>query len=511
MGTIFREGWAKYGDVGDALVSVGSLPLRDIIQANGWSVISTVTGATADFVTGPTPGSVGLRATSLATGASVVMASRGLGSNNVNFALGFYFKIEALPSADRVVIAFEDGTTSQCCLTISSTGVLSVRSAGVAGSVLGTGPTLSTGVWYFIECSGVINNTTGSFDLDVNGVSEVSVTSVNTRGGTANAYINNFSFWRGGSSGTPVIGPLYVRDDTTRLGEVTVETLFISADDAVQFAFGAAVMGEALRTDSSTNAPGANQLALRKYTCPISGTLDSVTILPQASNAGAKFKSVIYADNGSGSAPTGAPIDTGSEVVGATSGTLLVLPCTTPPSLTGGTIYWIGYITDTSVALALTDTNTQGYKAANTYASGAPSSPTMTSAQSSWVIFGKLSSVAVNWASVVNAPPLGDLSYVYSASVNDEDLFDIDSLTSVPLTIYDATVYAYMRKTDASARTMDLRAKSGATTSSGDSAGQAQSVSYAWYGSVFTTDPNTGAAWTSGGVNAMKIGYMIAS
>jgi hypothetical protein len=513
-GVQFYEGWAKYGNSGDiARSGTTILPVGDVIQTNGWTIAGFTGSGSVDLVTGPTPTSLGLALTAAGGTGSTLGIRRSITAGNAaTTTLGFFFKITSIEAADRVVVQFLDGTTAQCTLAISSTGVLTARSGGVAGTVLGTSASsLSAGVWYFIEATVTINNTTGVFTVDVDTVNKINATSANTRGGTANNYANVYSFIQGGGSSLMQFGPLYERDDTTRVGDVTVETLFVSADSAVQFAFGAMTMGTAYRNSTTTNSPGAGQLALRKYTCPASGSLNSVKILPGATSAGAKFKAVAYADNGSGTAPSGAPLDTGTEVIGTTADTVLNLPMTTPPSLTAGTIYWIGYITDTSVALALTDSGTNGYKASNTYASGAPTSPTMTSGQSSWVIYGNLTGVATNAPEVGVRSPGGDKNYVSSATVNNEDLFTITALTDNPVTIYQAQVWAYTAKTDAGARTIDLRLKSSSTTSSGSSTGQAQSVSYAWQGSKFTTDPNTGSSWTASGINNSKIGYKIAS
>ncbi len=134
---------------------------------------------------------------------------------------------------------------------------------------------------------------------------------------------------------------------------------------------------------------------------------------PGATSETAKFKAVAYADS------TGAPgslLSSGTEVVGCTSGSTLTGALVTPQSLTAGTPCWIGFITDTSVILQQADSGTSGYKASNTYASGAPgTAPAMTGGQASWLLYGNVSGITGhNWLELDNNPALGDLSSVYS-------------------------------------------------------------------------------------------------
>lgn len=114
----------------------------------------------------------------------------------------------------------------------------------------------------------------------------------------------------------------------------------------------------------------------------------------------------------------------------------------TPQSLTAGTPCWIGFITDTSVVLQQADAGTAGSKASNTYTSGAPgTTPAMTGGQASWLLYGNVSGItAHNWLELANNPALGDLSYVYSDAVNDEDLFTFDALSVNPDAIYTVAV-----------------------------------------------------------------------
>ena len=115
----------------------------------------------------------------------------------------------------------------------------------------------------------------------------------------------------------------------------------------------------------------------------------------------------------------------GTEVVGCTSGSTLTGGLITPQALIAGSPYRIGFIIDTSVVLQQADAGIAGFKANNTYTSGPPGTATaMTGGQVSGLLYGNVSGITAHtWLELVNNPALGDLSLVYSDTMNDEDLF----------------------------------------------------------------------------------------
>lgn len=251
---------------------------------------------------------------------------------------------------------------------------------------------------------------------------------------------------------------------------------------------------------------------LRKYTCEASGNLQSVSAVFNTTSAGALLKAVIYADNGSGTAPA-ALIAVGSEVTGTTANAVATLPFSVPIAITATTTYWIGYITNTSLNIyAITTATTLGFRAANTYTSGAPgTAPTMTSGQPSYSLWGNLTGTTNNAAAVSHTVYGGSANYVQSATPGDEDLYDFQDLTSSPSAIYTVAVKALVSKTDTGVRTVNLRAKSGSTTSNGSNAGQALLTSDYFYSSYFNLDPDTGTPWTPTSADAAKFGYQLNS
>lgn len=105
----------------------------------------------------------------------------------------------------------------------------------------------------------------------------------------------------------------------------------------------------------------------------------------------------------------------------------------------------------------------------------------------------------------------GDTSYIASSTVAQEDLYTFPTLASAsisPVTIAGVVPFAICKRSDSGARTVSVRCKSGAT----DTAvltDAAVPLTYAFRGTMQATDPNTGAAWTTAGVNGMSAGVKI--
>jgi hypothetical protein len=111
---------------------------------------------------------------------------------------------------------------------------------------------------------------------------------------------------------------------------------------------------------------------------------------------------------------------------------------------------------------------------------------------------------AANFSLVNEAQVNGDTNYVQGSNVGDVDTYGIGDLSNSPTTIDAVQVSAFAEKTDATARSIALQVKSGATTS--DGANFALAASYAKLERLLLTDPNTSAAWAAAGVNALQGG-----
>lgn len=511
---IFTEGFDKYGPTGEPNISTnlslyGEWTSTSILGSGGMALVAALTGtgyALRIFETG-------------SSGASLL--NKTVPGNFARVIGGYTFTVGFLSGGNSQGIVFTDSGTAQLSIGISDTGNIVVKRGGFTSTVIATSlSSYSAGTNHVLEYDITFSAAAGIIKIWMDGtLTSINLTGQNTKT-TANAYANGFQLGAGTNfnSYNITFDHLYFwgylaagGSETPALTNPIIETQFPITDDTKVFSFGAAVFGQAYTTvdSSNTNAPGANRLSLRKFTAEVAGTLNSINIIPGATSAGAKNKGVVYADS---SGAPGTLMSSGTEVVGMTSGTTLLLPLVTPQSLVAGTSYWIGYITDTSVAIRVTDLNTVGYGAANTYSSGAPgTAPAMTSGQSSWLIWGAVSGVATNWNEVNKNPPLGNLSYVQSSTINDEDLYNFPALSSTPSVVYSVAVKANVAKSDSGARTVDLRTKSVSTSSSGSNPGLAPLTTYSFLASYFTVDPATGVAWIGSGVNAAKHGVKIAS
>jgi hypothetical protein len=145
-----------------------------------------------------------------------------------NFVVGFHFKT-ANQNVGAGIWSAYDSTTRGLGLIITNSGSIQVvRNTTVLDTTLDS--IIRAGIWHHIEFKGVINNTTGSYTLYVDGVS-VLTGSGNTRGGTNN-YLDNFRLLPGqGNSATLFsFDDFYLYDGTTAIGPQKVVCLHPTAD-----------------------------------------------------------------------------------------------------------------------------------------------------------------------------------------------------------------------------------------------------------------------------------------
>ena len=511
------DGFDKYGVVGSSFnPAIG-------VGAGDWTQIFPGTSSVGCSIAAALSG----------TGMSLEMASTAALTNGAGISRtlpGSYARCTGTCAINNALygptgVIWLSSGTAQLSFCVNTLGQVEVRRGSFSGTLIATSAfagvanSTHTYSWDF-----TFNSSSGVIKVYIDGVIDANLNLTSQNTGSANS-VNTVELATGsGQGGSPP--PVYFDHyyaryypsgggvDAPPLNNPRVATDFPNSDQSVTFTPTAGVLGSDYSITGNTNAPGANELALRKWTPNVGATINSVGIVPEATSAGAKFKGVIYADN-AGSPTGGSLLSSGTEVVGSTSGTLLTLPLVTPQSLSAGTPVWIGYITDTSVVIAQVDTTTVGQKAANTYASGAPGTgPSMTTGQPSWIIFGNLTGMAHNWPQVSNGFSnygLGLPSYNLSSTVSAQDLFGFPSITGAPPTIVTSAVKAFLERSDSGARTMNLQMKSAGTTGNGDNAGFTAGLTFGWAGSFFDADPNTSATWVLANLNAANPGYQISS
>jgi hypothetical protein len=196
----------KYSSSGGT-VSVVSSPVR--------------TGAGAAALGGATGGSLGKSAYSIGLGMPAILG----------FAVRF-----SLLSADRIC-AFQESGTEHVGLALTAAGQLIVY-RGTTASVLGTSTTtLVVNTWYYLEFKAAVHDTTGSYEVRIDGVPEATLTAsgVDTRA-AATGVLTGFFIRGSGASGEKFyFDDLYFCDGTgtirnSFLGPCKVETLLPQTD-----------------------------------------------------------------------------------------------------------------------------------------------------------------------------------------------------------------------------------------------------------------------------------------
>lgn len=524
------EGFEKYGPPLNANIATfnsGTANLMNIhnnqtaMRLQGffqeWNSEGGSTGSSIGFITGRAGGS----SVALCIGdfsGNTTSVAKILPGNYSRTIVGFAFVCSLGAAAG---IQFNDivGNGAQLSLWVDSLGKINVtRGNMTGGTIIFTSSALFlANAWHYLEIDFTIHNTAGAYTIWLDGTQITTASGVNTRGSGSNNYWNVIIPLARSSVGG--FDDMYIRDNTngtaTRYGDSTIDRMQVTANSSVQFTPAASVLGSrypimAIQTD----APGANQLALIAVTPSVNMTINSVGILPAASNGSAKFKGVIYSD--SAGAP-GSLLSTGTEVVAAVNGLKMTLPLVTPQALTANTQYWIGYITDTSVALNQSDNfSFVGQRKANTYTSGAPAGPLsgMTTGRPTWVIWGNCTGGS-NYDSVNKVPSpmmlLYPLGYTSSSTVGQMDFYSATSMPITPDFVYAVKVSVLAQRSESGPRTMNIHAKSGSSDSTGSRPNQIPGTSMQWYSTILDKDPATNGAWGPSAVNLLKIGYEVAS
>ena len=104
----------------------------------------------------------------------------------------------------------------------------------------------------------------------------------------------------------------------------------------------------------------------------------------------------------------------------------------------------------------------------------------------------------------------GDTTYIYTSTAGNSDTYDLTNLGVTPTSIFGVAISMFARKDDPGVRTIRGDLVSGSTTSNGLS--NNLSSTYSSYGQtaisgvgVWSTDPNTGSAWTISALDALQV------
>ena len=113
-----------------------------------------------------------------------------------------------------------------------------------------------------------------------------------------------------------------------------------------------------------------------------------------------------------------------------------------------------------------------------------------------------------NHYSCVNETSWDTSSYITMTNTSgQEELYGLGSLPVTPSSITAVKVALVCEKTDAGAASLETVISSSGVTANG--ASKALTTGWGRVADLYTTDPNTSAAWTGSGVNAVKAGYKV--
>ena len=97
-----------------------------------------------------------------------------------------------------------------------------------------------------------------------------------------------------------------------------------------------------------------------------------------------------------------------------------------------------------------------------------------------------------------------DTDYLTSSTVGDKTDIAMSNLSDNPTTIYATQMRVRAKKVDVGPRTYRVNALVSGSTSTGTTKGAP--IEYCWHRSgFFYLDPNTSAAWTAAGINALQM------
>jgi hypothetical protein len=176
----------------------------------------------------------------------------------VNFVLDFTGTITGGGTSQEAGFSLRDGASNQVGIYFRNGGDIVVTNGAVSGTVLATSPVLiSVNTFNHFQFKIVINNTTGSVEMRMNGSTSASwnPTGLNTRNGTAVAQCNSILFASPVAGGTATVDDFYCFNDqgaapNTWQGDVRAVQQMPSSDSSVAWT----------RSTGTTNFATVNEL-----------------------------------------------------------------------------------------------------------------------------------------------------------------------------------------------------------------------------------------------------------
>lgn len=508
-GAIFLEGFDKYGFASVAPSNTVFPPLSQ----GGWSPANSGVGLSTISIE-PGLDDFGYSVQFTLPASSQCIMTRTLPDNYTRLIGGFGFMVDNLDST--FFFSFFDVDMAQLSICISSTV------AGTISVVLGndltmpleqSAPLIAAQIRHYIEFDITFSSSS------IKGGWQVWLDGKQCLGGTAetivstNSYSNLVEFIATTTAGQTNIfnfDNMYLFQGTETfnnsvvLANPVVVTQVPIGDFQTQLTNNGNILGVSYTPDTTVYAPGANTLFLMPVVANVLCVTDTLVLVPAATIGGTLMKPVMYADS---AGKPGALLSDGPEVTGTISGANLFLSLSTPQVLFAETKYWIGYITDTGDSMSAVGSQTNGYRAVNTYSSGAPDpAPTMTPNQQSIVMYLACLEAPSNWESLALNPPLGEISSLGGV----EDNIDFYIFPALPIhadQVYCVGVSVNAELTSAGVGDFALYVNSKGFTV--DFPISVVDVDPMWYSGYLAVDPGTGGVSTPTSISNTFYGIQV--
>jgi hypothetical protein len=431
----------------------------------------------------------------------------------VNFA---FFQNAPFATVNDTFMTLLDIATTQVTIHFSAVDQnIYVRTGGTGGTIVATFTNAFTqNVWNHFQIRIVFNNTTGEVRIRKNGVTTDTwvQTGINTRGGSANNYCNGIQFVNGSSTSfSGEIDDLLIFDDSgaapnTWVGDVRAWILSPAAPGSNTQFTSQPTPTTPISSTVGTFAGVANTVHWSAaQAATYTGTVPSFTVTLQAAMTG-HLIACVYADTAG--AP-GVVLGTSTAVTNPASG-VVTFTFPTPVNVVAGVNYHFAIMGDAAFSLAYNNSTGTNWNKTNTGVTYPtfPANPAGGVASAQFTL--TINWTPANWQNVNQQVQDGDTTMNYSNIVGATDSYLTNGLPVSPQSIVVAQVRELVRMSDTGARTMQTYFKSGANVTLGAPVILATSYQYMPF-QQYATDPNTGAAWTVSGINAIEVGLKVVS
>jgi hypothetical protein len=503
MSLILTDGFDFYSTMSDALAGVW-----DSGVTGGYTLISTGTRLGVGQAFSSNTGATG----------NLIKSS---GSNNAGHHLVMARKSAIGGTSAQIIDYFllSDVNTGQVAICFMGDGSIQLRSGSSGGTTLATyAAGLSLNLWYGIEFEVIINATTGSFSVRINGATSnsFSATGLNTCPGS-NVYANKLAAF---SEAGALSGTVYYDDfmwfstsgaaPNTWVGDVRAMQQMPLANSTVALTASPATVTNSPPVNSVMTVSQAlnTQVSSQVVTCATTGSCVSLTVNTNTAYTG-NYKLALYDSTGTGGSP-GALLGETAQVTNAVALSTITTALITPVAVTAGTKYYGALLADTAFPVAGWYTGSNiGYSVSRAYTSDFLTTFGVAAANANQPPYVSMIVAPANAAVAGNATEDGDTTFVYGSTASTGDLYTLPALATTPSNIVAVVTRMMARKSDTGTRTAEVQISSAGTVSAGTTI--TLGTSYAYTSRADLVDPATGVAWTASGVNALLIGpYIVA-